>query len=351
MKRIHISCLVFFLITAKLFSQENEFSYNVISINELQYNIFNKNERTLKYANLHEFESSLSTDRWWKGGLFEASFWSLIESLDRSIVINELSFSNIEDDTYWILCSKLGYQHTIGNMNLFVGIRNMSVDYFTSPYSLLFTNSSAGIYPTTSMNHNLANCPLSAMGIHAEYNGKKWNFKNSFYNGLNDANNKTVFKTHFNPRRNGYTNISQVQYSSSNGIYAAGAILDKQPQTAINHSLYALIEQSVFDINNRKVGIIGQLGYAPKHRAHVDAYYGGGIVVSDLFQTDRSKNDMLGLIAFCANSHDYSETAIELTYSYTVNAWLSIQPAFHYIHNEDTDALVGLIRGIITFGN
>ncbi len=155
-------------------------------------------------------------------------------------------------------------------------------------------------------------------------------------------------KFHFNPKKYGYINLSQFQYTSSNGVYALGLVLEKAPAESMRHSIYTVVEQSVLKINRQQIGLIGQFGYAPKKDNYCYAYYGAGVIVEDIFQ--KGGRDDLGFIVFRANTVSGSETAMELTYKYTVNSYISIQPALHYIHDKHSDALIGLIRGVFTIG-
>jgi len=348
MKRIIIIYLFCYL-GISLYGQEALFNYEVNNITELQYNLTDKHEKDVKYVNLLSLETSLKTDKWWKGGLFDVAFWSTGRTFSHNIAHDILTFSNIEEDNFWLVCSKLGYQQTIGDFTLFAGIRNMNQDYFTSPYSSFFTNSSAGIFPTISINYGVPNYPIGAFGLHAEYTKDRFNIKSSFYNNLNDINEKLVFKFHFNPEKYGWLNITQFAYTPANNYYATGVVLDKLPDNSLKYSLYALAEQSIIKINKRNIGVIGQLGYAPKKDNDCYAYYGAGVVIDNLFRED--DRDSLGLITFRANTMQGSETATELSYKYTVNSYISIQPAFHYIHRHGYDNVVGLIRGTFTIGN
>lgn len=348
MKRALIICLTSYFVIL-LHGQEGILKFEVNNTAELQYNLTNKHEKDVKYVNLLTLDTSLKTNKWWKGGLFDIAFWSTGRTYSHNIAHDILTFSNIEEDNFWLVCSKFGYQQTIGDFTLFAGIRNMNLDYFISPYSSFFTNSSAGIFPTISINYVVPNYPVGAFGLHAEYTKDKVNIKSSFYNNLNNINKKLVFKFHFNPEKYGWQNITQLAYTPTDDFYAGGIIMDKLPGNPLKYSLFILAEQSVAKVSKRNIGFIGQFGYAPKKNNYCYTYYGTGVVADNLFQRDNK--DTLGLIAFRANTIQGSETAMELSYMYVVNRYVAVQPAFHYIHRHKFDTMVGLLRGTFTFGN
>ena len=74
------------------------------------------------------------------------------------------------------------------NSSLFIGIRNVNEDYFTSPCTALFTNSSCGIFPTISANYPIANYPVASVGIDYKLNLNKWFLETSIYNGTGYRN-------------------------------------------------------------------------------------------------------------------------------------------------------------------
>lgn len=347
MKIIRQYIVHFFLIMpGVVLAQEKAFKLNVTSVNETQYSI-TKNKRS-KAISLLTLESSLRTDHYWKNGAFEFSVWAVGETSTKSIVADELTFSNIEERNYF-KCSVLGYQHIIGNYKIFAGIRNINLDYFTAPYSSLFTNSSAGIFPTISLNYGVPNYPQSAFGIHMEYNTAAVSMKNSFYNNLIESEEKRFLPLSINPVKYGYTNTTQVMYTSISGVYAIGTVIGKMPKEKLNASVFGIIEQDIYKSGKTEIGIIGQIGFADKNKNYCYSYWGLGTIVNGLITSD--KKDSLGLILYSASMQNQRETDMELTFRYSVASWLEIQPALHYIKNNDTRFLVGLLRATITYGN
>lgn len=97
------------------------------------------------------------------------------------------TFSNIEEDNLPLALAVCGANWQINDKHsLFFGIRNMNEDYFTSPVTSFFTNSSCGVYPTISANYDIANYPVASVGAH-------YRFESAI--GSNESNGSIVFQT------------------------------------------------------------------------------------------------------------------------------------------------------------
>ena len=92
-------------------------------------------------------------------------------------------FSNIEEKNLPFAPAVLGLEYRTSRSSLFLGVRNVNEDYFTSPCSSFFTNSFCGIYPTLSANYPLANYPLAAVGLDYRLTSDPWEMELSVYNG------------------------------------------------------------------------------------------------------------------------------------------------------------------------
>lgn len=90
----------------------------------------------------------------------EASTISIAKTREERLVDDLQTFSNIEEDNLPLALAVCGANWQINDKHsLFFGIRNMNEDYFTSPVTSFFTNSSCGVYPTISANYDIANTP------------------------------------------------------------------------------------------------------------------------------------------------------------------------------------------------
>lgn len=99
-------------------------------------------------------------------GAFEAATLHVAKTKEDTILADWQGFSNIEADNMFAAIAVLGYMHTWRNAHLFVGVRNVNEDFFTSNETLLFTNSSCGIFPTIAASYPIANYPFSGLTLY-----------------------------------------------------------------------------------------------------------------------------------------------------------------------------------------
>lgn len=334
--------LIFTLATTCVGAQDKSLSYGASLISELQYNLSNKDQDVPKWANLLALDAELKTDRWWKNGMFKASFWSIRNSFDRPIAKDHLIFSNIDAKSHLLLCSALGYEHRFGRFMVFGGIRDVNIDYFTTPCDLFFTNSSAGITPTISLNYKAAVYPMAAMGIHMEYSSDNFVFMNSFYNNLKGVNEDNIFQFGFNPVKNGYVNFSQVQYSANSGIYYLGWVMEKTPERNFRYSTYISAEKNIARFSGSVLRAASKIGYTPQKDHYCRTYLGSGVILSNLLEDN--EKDRLGLMLVYADLADDDELAAELTYVIELFPSVYLQPALHFIKHTKMNELLGLLR-------
>lgn len=334
--------LIFIISGGYVSAQDKPLSYGASFISELQYNLSDKTQDVPKWANLLALDAELKTDNLWKNGMFKASFWSIRNSFDRPIAQDHLIFSNIDANTHPLLCSTLGYEHRLGKFMFFAGIRDVNLDYFTTPCDLFFTNSSAGITPTISLNYQASVYPMAAMGIHTEYAADKFVFMNSFYNNLKGVDENKVFKFGFNPVKNGYVNFSQVQYAANSGIYYLGWVSEKTPGKTFRYSTYISAEKNIAQFNRSALRAASKIGFAPKKDHYCYAYFGSGLILSNLLENN--DKDRLGFMIMYAKLQNDNELAAELTYVLEVLPSVYLQPALHYIKHSEMSEFLGLLR-------
>lgn len=89
---------------------------------------------------------NLSVPVWNRMGSFEATTIHVAKT-NECIIDDWQTFSNIEEENELAAIAVLGYMHEWKECHLFVGIRNLNEDFFTSGVTSLFTNSSCGIFP------------------------------------------------------------------------------------------------------------------------------------------------------------------------------------------------------------
>ncbi|WP_281531270.1 hypothetical protein [Leyella stercorea] len=126
-------------------------------------------------------------------GTIEASTLHIAKT-NETIIADWQTFSNIEAENNVAAIAVLGYMHEWQAAHLFVGVRNVNEDFFTSDITALFINSSCGIFPTIAANYPIANYPFSGLTVYFDVSRGGWTFRNSLYNGTgyNDGNAETT---------------------------------------------------------------------------------------------------------------------------------------------------------------
>ena len=125
---------------------------------------------------------------------FEAATLHVAKTND-GIIDDWQGFSNIDADNNFAMLAVLGYMHEWNSGHLFVGVRNVNEDFFTSDVTALFQNSSEGIFPTIASSYPIANYPYSGLTLYFDVTKGGWTFRNSLYNGVG----YNGWKAHDNP--------------------------------------------------------------------------------------------------------------------------------------------------------
>lgn len=112
---------------------------------------------------------------------FEAATLHVAKTND-GIIDDWQGFSNIDADNNFAMLAVLGYMHEWNSGHLFVGVRNVNEDFFTSDVTALFQNSSEGIFPTVASSYPIANYPYSGLTLYFDVTKGGWTFRNSLYN-------------------------------------------------------------------------------------------------------------------------------------------------------------------------
>lgn len=89
-----------------------------------------------------------------------------------SVIGDWQGFSNIDADNMLASIAVLGFMHQWNSGHLFIGVRNVNEDFFTSPITALFTNSSCGIFPTVAASYPIANYPFSGLTLYFDITKK-----------------------------------------------------------------------------------------------------------------------------------------------------------------------------------
>lgn len=271
---------------------------------------------------------------------FEAATLHVAKT-DDTVIDDWQGFSNIEADNMFAAIAVLGYMHEWKSGHLFVGIRNVNEDFFTSPVTSLFTNSSGGIFPTIAASYPIANYPLSGLTVYFDVTRGGWTFRNSLYNGVG----YNGWKSHDNPllvrpKKDGVFNISQLEYSYSGAQYFAGLAVNSSPKTSCAWWVYG--EQPLWTSGDRCVACMAQYSENTCRDNECYRYAEVGCAYTD------SHNEC-GLSAQYARFNQGTERSVELTWRRQINKTIALQPSSQYINNDNGDFFVLCARMCVSF--
>lgn len=266
-------------------------------------------------------------------------------------LINDLqTFSNIDAENIPLTIAIFGMTWQIKQSSLFIGIRNLNEDYFTSACTSLFTNSSCGIFPTISANYPIANYPVASVGIDYKLTLNKWFLETSIYNGTgyrNFTGKENIFR--FCPQTDGILSITSLNYQNYGNSYFMGIALYngmfpsnevgnqeetiKTQKKGMNATLWTYAEQILVP----QVKVLAQYSINTQRNKGCRYYIGTGLTLS----TSRSEG---GFFIDYADFSSMGECACEITWKFPCLKNGYLQPALHYIKNTYEQNLVGLIR-------
>jgi len=299
------------------------------------------------WVNLLSLSAGLASEKinqQWTNGNFHIELISVFKTRKERIADDLMTFSNIEEDNLPINPFVFGYTHRWDKIELFGGVRNVNNDYFITPYTSLFTNSSAGIFPTLSLNYPLANYPLSAMCLHLEYMPtEKIHVKSSLYNGIAHDPRKNVFHSFtVNPQDDGIFSISEFNYAQNKygiGRYALGLTMRS---TGV-YAAWTEIEQTLYRYEDKEIGCIFHIGIASPQYCRY--YYAIGGHFANLVAKDR-----LGVYLNTTEVSGVKERTVEITWRFQIIDSIAIQPTYHYLLTGNKTTNIGLLRLLFSVG-
>lgn len=350
------STMLLLLVTFAARGQDKKLSFDLDYTTEGQYNFSNTKAN---WVNLLDLSLEYKP---WKNGSVDLQTISVYKTSEKRIADDLQTFSNIEEDNMALNIFMGGYTHTFGCVSIFGGLRNVNNDYFTQEYTSALTNSVCGIYSTIAENYPLANYPLSAMCLHAEVRfTDALKLKSSFYNGVarqlfNDTG-YSIFE--INPNRDGTFNMTKLGYTNKKNFayYSVGlachtSYTDLAEKTNpvrkhFGYTLWGTVEQSVYQIGNKEVGLLAQASFAPMDGFYCSRYFGLGTVMKGVLS---SKNDnYIGVFLNYAKFSGNTEKFIETTCRYNLTDNFAIQPVFNYIITGKEVNCIGMLRLNCTF--
>ena len=262
---------------------------------------------------------------------FEAQSLSIGITKEERILNDLQNFSNLDAENLLFTLAKACVKWEINDRNIvYAGIRNMNEDYFISDVTSFFVNASCGIFPTLSTNYNIANFPLSSMGVHYIYINNNLTYQASLYNGAGYncfTGRKNIFR--ICPQSDGVFAITEVRYKQNNGseyfLGAATAPLITHP-TTYGLSVWAYTEQKL----SNNLALIADYGHNFAKDSFCHDFIGLGAKVNF------SKAE-IGVFTDYARFCDRHEYATELSAKIYFGKYFYIQPALHLIHINETE--------------
>lgn len=274
-----------------------------------------------------------------------------IYSLGDNPVVDELQyFSNIRDENTPLALAKLGYGYTTdlgedASLSAFLGVRTENEDYFISPLTSFFVNSSDAIFPNVANNCSLPNFMQAAMGVHLEFAYKNFLIKNSLYNGqAGKTTDGSAFRV--NPKDDGVLDMGQLQFVKESSAmpvdYTFGWLYHSNDNVG---ALWLLGEQGVAKAGPCTISLVGQLSWAFGKELEAKDYQGLGMVFDTGEVMPLSK---FGMMWHRANFDVGAEQSFEVTALFNLCKHIAIQPSVQYISGVYEKRMAGVLRAIVT---
>lgn len=274
-------------------------------------------------------------------------------------------FSNIEEDNLPVSFAVLGLKYEYPLFTFFAGIRNMNEDYFVSPVTSLFINSSCGIYPTISSDPDIPNYPMSSLCLHMRAGNERLNLTASVYNGMSGRGVKGGGVFNVNPVRDGVFGIMSLNSDSKYGNYVLGSTLhygmcntaEKGNETEIREKAekrvreYAVWTSAEIPLINRKrkeINLMMQYSVNPMTVDGCRQYAGLGLDIKNFIGIQRDNE--FGIFANYAEYACCREFASEITWKIQLNRYLYVQPAYHHIISDGNRYNVLVMRFGLSWG-
>lgn len=317
--------------------------------------LWNMSGGKIGWCNL--LEASVST-RLWKGARLETGAISTY-NLNLPVADDLQVFSSLDagpDKAFRLI--QAGISQEAGNwLTVYAGLRNIDMDHFTTPFTGLFTNASHGNFPILSSNFPLATYPMAGLCLHLEFHPtERLTLRESVYNGV--ASDRLDRQFRFCPAGDGVFNIASLNYhlgpeEEHHGFYTLGYACGSSPveegvrDKAFNYALWALVEQPFLHIGENHLGALLQGGTSPASRSECRYYWGAGLILTCL----EGKGIRTGIVVNRAVYASDRETDVELTGSFPVCSWLTLQPALHHIQTNGHGIMAAQLRAVVEIGN
>ncbi len=263
----------------------------------------------------------------------ETATISIAKTRGERLIDDLQTFSNIEEENLPLALAVCGANWQMNDKHsLFLGIRNINEDYFTSPITSFFTNSSCGIFPTISANYPIANYPVASVGMHYFYDGPPFRVQASLYNGTGYnrfTGSDNVFRVC--PKDDGVFGLAEVSYNHGGSCYFLGNAIHYNGNISTTPWFYT--EQNI----SLEFALLVCYSHAFSEDAECKDFIGFGTHC----QLGRYQ---FGAFTDYANFLERNEFATELTCKIPITGHIDIQPTIHLITYDSKLHSIGMLR-------
>lgn len=298
-----------------------------------------------KWANILQLRGQLPLSR---NLSFDIASISVASTNEESLIGDYQGFSNIEEANLPLALSVACLEWCIGSRHtIYAGIRRMDEDYFCSDGLSFFTNSSCGVFPTISMNHDIATFPSAAMGMHYAYDSELLAVNVSLYNGR--GNNRfysrdNIFR--FCPGSDGLFSLAQLEYRYHGSSYFLGGSIYygnkyENNKNLLSPSLWTYAEQSVGTRLTLLAAYSHAFGYVNSSHNKSAIPCRNFAAVGGIYAFSGCS---LGVFSDYTKVDGINEFATELACDIPLSAKVSLQPTMHIITTDGDTKCVGMMR-------
>lgn len=299
---------------------------------------------------------------WWKGGTFFVNAGNTHGGKPSEDLVGDFQgISNIEAGNLTFMY-ELWYRQQIKNIALTVGLQDLNVDFASTSYGCLFTNSSFGIHSSIADNIPSPIFPLTALGVSLQWQicpNVQW--KMALFDGTPDDYQKNPYNIHWRLSKNdGFLAVSEWQLNATlvnqcEGSYKLGVYAhnhcDSTSDEVYNYGVYLVADQQIIKTLRGGIGLFSQIGVSPKKNAN-NYFLSLGVNWRAPFVS--RPDDACGIAFAYAGMHHNGgvggELSVEATYKFQACRNVYLKPDLQYVVNPAgtgsklPNALVGLLR-------
>lgn len=283
-----------------------------------------------------------------------------------SLVGDFQGVSNIEAG-FQAYMHEMWFRQEIGPVEVIAGLQDLNAGFASCESAGLFLNGSFGIHSTLSHNLPAPVFPLTGLGLHLQIRlTPLLSARIGVFDGLPDGFDRNPYNLKWKIRpEEGVLTIAEAdcrieQATGTAAVYKFGAYYHNHvgmngeevgPASVPDYGVYLVADHPVWENPaGRRISLFAQAALSPgKTNGHCH-YLGCGVRMTGLLEG--RPLDQAGLGIACAGFNEpvnASETAVEFTWLFTVNEYLSLQPDLQYVINPGAvagrkNALCGLLR-------